>query len=430
MTAYPTWTPAPRPGIIPLHPLGFGTILGRSFTALRQNPRVLLGFALVVQTVATLLVAGAIVGLTFYSLSRLAAVDPGSEDFDTVMAGSIALIGIGTFVLSVLSTVLVVIVQGIVVAEVAHAVVAEKRTLGQLWRQIKPVAGRLVGYALLLSLVVTVVAGVAIGLLVLLAQAALPAVIVLSVLLFLAAIPLVLWLTVKLLLVPATIIMEHATIRAAVVRSWVLTRGRFWSSLGVIVIISLSFGFIGQVVSIPFTFATVAVTSVFTPTGDPDVQALIALVLGSLATQAVVVLIQSMALVVTATATALIYVDCRMRHEGLDLDLLAYVDERDAGGTDLPDPYRRHIGRRIGPRPPGYGYGPGAPVPYPAAPGYVPMPPYGPGAGSAPYAPAPGSPPSGPSVAGPAPDPRPQTPPAGPPAAPPPTQWTPPGGHP
>ena len=47
MTAYPAWTPASRPGIIPLHPLTFGTILGRSFAALRQNPRVLLGFALV-----------------------------------------------------------------------------------------------------------------------------------------------------------------------------------------------------------------------------------------------------------------------------------------------------------------------------------------------------------------------------------------------
>ena len=63
MTAYPAWTPASRPGIVPLHPLSFGTILGRSFVALRQNPRVLLGFALVVQTVAYLLVLAAIGGV-------------------------------------------------------------------------------------------------------------------------------------------------------------------------------------------------------------------------------------------------------------------------------------------------------------------------------------------------------------------------------
>ena len=47
MTSYPQWTPASRPGIIPLHPLTFGTILGRSFAALRHNPKVLLGFGLV-----------------------------------------------------------------------------------------------------------------------------------------------------------------------------------------------------------------------------------------------------------------------------------------------------------------------------------------------------------------------------------------------
>ena len=34
MTAYPAWTPASRQGIIPLHPLSFGNILGRSFCAL------------------------------------------------------------------------------------------------------------------------------------------------------------------------------------------------------------------------------------------------------------------------------------------------------------------------------------------------------------------------------------------------------------
>ena len=47
VTAYPAWTPASRAGIVPLHPYGFGTILGRSFVALRHNPRVLLGLSLI-----------------------------------------------------------------------------------------------------------------------------------------------------------------------------------------------------------------------------------------------------------------------------------------------------------------------------------------------------------------------------------------------
>nr|WP_241739944.1 MULTISPECIES: hypothetical protein [Microbacterium] len=407
-----------------MRPLGFGTILGRSFTALRQNPRVLLGFALVVQTVATLVVTAAIVGASVFALSRLATLDPRSDEFDTVMAGSIALIGVVSIVLSLAAGALGVIVQGVVVSEVSHAVVAEKLTLGRVWRRVKPVAWRLVGYTLLVTLAIAVVAGVLVGLLLLLAQALLPLVIVLSVLLLIAAIPLWLWLTVKLLLVPATIVMEHATIRGAIVRSWVLTRGRFWSSLGIVVIVSLSFSFLAQMVSLPFSLVSVAVTSVLSPTGDPDIQSLIALIVGSLATQVVVLLIQAMALVVQATATALIYIDCRMRHEGLDLDLLAYVDQRDAGAEGLPDPYRAHIGRRIAPRggfPPAGYRPPGHP-----APGAFPGQSY-----PAPPVPYPGGIQPTPGAAQPPPGfPTPGQQPVDATLAPSPTRWTPPGGQP
>ena len=50
---------------------------------------------------------------------------------------------------------------------------------------------------------------------------------------------------------------------------------------------------------------------------------------------------QSVALVVQSTAAALVYIDCRMRHEGLDLDLLTYVERRDAGATAPPGPLSR-----------------------------------------------------------------------------------------
>ena len=159
MTAYPAWTPASRPGIIPLHPLSFGTILGRSFVALRQNPRVLLGFALVVQTLAYLVVLLAIAGVAFAAFSRLDTLQPGTEEFDTVLAGSIAITAIAGIVLGLGAGALGVIVQGIVVTEVAHAAVAEKLTLGGLWQQVKPVAWRLIGYAFLLVLAVLVGVG-------------------------------------------------------------------------------------------------------------------------------------------------------------------------------------------------------------------------------------------------------------------------------
>ncbi|WP_127472795.1 glycerophosphoryl diester phosphodiesterase membrane domain-containing protein [Microbacterium sulfonylureivorans] len=406
MTAYPAWTPASRPGIIPLHPLSFGTILGRSFAALRQNPRVLLGFALIVQTLAYLVVLVAVIGVAFASFSRLDTLSPGTDEFEAVLAGSIAVTLVAGLVLGLAAGALGVIVQGIVVTEVAHAAVAEKLTLGALWRQVKPIAWRLIGYSLLLILAIVAVIAVAAIALAGIAVAAGPLAILFTILFVLAAIPLTWWLMIKLLLAPAAIILEHATIGRAIARSWTLTRGRFWPALGIILLISVVFGAVAQVISIPFSFLTTGLTTVIAPTGAVEPSAVIAIIVGGLLTQVVTLLLQSVAVVVQSTATAIIYIDCRMRHEGLDLDLLAYVERRDAGATALADPYREHVGRTITPRPgayqPAYGPGYGAPAyptPYgarPHAPAY-PQPAYGqpghgqpagqPGYGQPPYAP-------------------------------------------
>ncbi|MDY0909031.1 glycerophosphoryl diester phosphodiesterase membrane domain-containing protein [Microbacterium sp. CFBP9034] len=402
MTAYPAWTPASRPGIIPLHPLGFGTILGRSFSALRQNPRVLLGFALIVQTLGYLVVIAAVVAIAWASFSRLDTLREGTEEFDTILAGSIAVTAIAGLVLGLAAGALGVIVQGIVVTEVAHAALAEKLSLGALWRQLKPVVWRLIGYALLLTLaIVTLLVIVAVALIAI-GTVALPVTIGLTVLVVLAAFPLTWWLMIKLLLAPAAIILEHATIGGAIARSWRLTRGRFWSSLGVIFLISMVFGAVAQVIGIPFSLLTSGLVPVIAPTGDPSASAIIALIVGGLLTQVVTLLLQSVAVVVQSTATAIIYIDCRMRHEGLDLDLLAYVERRDAGATVLADPYREHIGRAIAPRLPAGAFGPppgayGAPAygqPAYGQPAYG-QPPYGqPAYGQPAYGqPAPGLPP-------------------------------------
>ncbi|TDN88421.1 glycerophosphoryl diester phosphodiesterase membrane domain-containing protein [Microbacterium sp. BK668] len=370
MTAYPAWTPASRPGIIPLHPLTFGTILGRSFAALRQNPRVLLGFALCVQAVAYIVVILAVGAVAVASFSRLDTLQPGTDDYEAVLAGSVAVTVVVGIVLGLAAGALGVLVQGVVVTEVAHAAVAEKLPLGRLWLRVKPVAWRLLAYAFLVLLVIVAAVAVAGFAIFGLGSVAPPAAAGLGILLVLAAIPLVWWLMVKLVLVPSAIILERATIGDAVGRSWRLTRGRFWSTLGILLLLSLIFGGIAQVVSIPFSFLSVAMSTVITPTGDPRVGEIIALIAGGLLSQAVVVLIQAVATVVQATATGLIYIDCRMRHEGLDLDLLAYVERRDAGAVGLPDPYLEHIGRVLAPRPAGYAP---AYAPFPAGPGTMPF---------------------------------------------------------
>jgi MFS family permease len=425
VTAYPGWSPAPAPGpgaawrpapavgIVPLHPYGFGTILGRSFQALRQNPGVLLGFALCVQAVAYLVVIAVIGVVAFASFSRLDTLTPGSDEWDAVSAGSIALTVVVGVVLSLASGALGVIIQGIVVTQVSAAVVAEKQTLRTLWRRVRPAAWRLIGYSFAVLLLVALVVGVVGGAIVALGFAVLPLAIVLGILVVLAAIPLWVWLSTKLVLVPAVLILEGATIPAAIARSWRLTRRRFWSTFGVIVIISMSFSVLSQIVGVPLQFVAMALGQVFSPTGDPDVGGLIAILVVAGLTQVLQILIQCVALIVQSTASALIYVDCRMRHEGLDHDLQTYVERRDAGAEDLADPYRAHIGRTV------------APMPWAAAPPpgpYAPPPPGG-------YPTAYPAPAYAPAYAPPVPQvPVPQAPPAAPPAPPASTQWTAPGG--
>ena len=369
MTAYPSWTPAPRAGIVPLHPLTFGTILGRSFTALRRNPRVLLGFALGMQMVAYIVLLVAVGGTAFASFSRLATVPYGSDEYEALFAGSTAITVITGVVLGIAGTALTVIVQGVVVADVAHGVVAEKLTVGALWRRVRPAFWRLMGYTFLAVGIVLVVVALIVGAVVALSTVELAVGIVTAILLVIAAVPLMFWLTTKLFLVPEVLVLEGAGVFAALGRSWRLTRGRFWKTLGVWFLVQLTFSVLAQVVSIPFSFLGGILGSVIASTGDPEPTAVIAVLATSGLTQIVTLLIQSVALVVGASAGTLLYVDARMRSEGLDHDLQSYVDQRQAG-AGAADPYRWHIGREIAPAPTyaPSGYAPGAG--YPAPQGY------------------------------------------------------------
>lgn len=389
MTAYPSWTPAARAGIVPLHPLSFGTILGRSFTALRRNPRVLLGFAIGMQMVAYIVLLLAVGGTAYATFSRLATVLPGSDEYEALFAGSTVITVVSAIVLGIAATALTVLVQGVVVADVAHGVVSEKLSLGALVRRVRPAFWRLIGYTFLATGIVLAVFAVLALAVVALSTAALAAGIVLGILLFIAAVPLSFWLTTKLFLVPEAIVLEGSGVFAAIRRSWRLTRGRFWKTLGVWFLIQLTFGVVAQIVSVPFSLLSSVLGSVVTPTGETDTTAIITLVVSTVLVQIVTLLIQAVALVVGASAGTLLYVDARMRTEGLDHDLQSYVDQRQSGAV-AADPYRWHIGREVAP----VGEGP-APLAYPAPGGYPPPPGYGTPPEYPPYAapaPAPGAP--------------------------------------
>lgn len=383
-----TWTPAPKKGVIPLHPLTFGMLLGKAFAALRHNPKVLFGFAVVIQLVVVIVTAGVMGVVLFTTFSRLETVSPSSPDFEAVFAGTIAINLIAGVVVGLTTIAFTAMMQGVVAADVGYASIGVKATLGMLWRRMAPSFWRLAGFASLSVLAVfgflAIVAGI-IGAFVaggLGGSAELIGIVVLVVvLLALAALPLGVWLTTKLLLVPSILVLERARFRDAFVRSWRLTRGRFWVAFGVTFLISAIMGLAMQVVSFPVAILSSLLGSVVAPTGASDPSAVTGFVLTLLAPQILLLVLQAITLVVQSTGSALIYLDCRMRYEGLDQTLISHVERRELGWAEeqLDDPFAVDPSRAVSSAPPprqvpdhvmmtqGYGYPQSGPAqPYPA----------------------------------------------------------------
>lgn len=415
-----TWTPAPRKGIIPLHPLTFGMLLGKAFAALRHNPKVLFGFAVVIQLVVVIATAGVMGVVLFTTFSRLETVSPSSPDFEAVFAGTIAINLLAGLIVGLASIAFTALMQGVVAAEVGYATIGVKATLRMLWRRMLPAFWRLAGFASLSVVALfgglAIVAGV-IGALIAGGLGGTPEmigiVVLVVVLLGLAAIPLTVWLSTKLLLVPSILVLERARFREAFVRSWRLTRGRFWVAFGVTFLISLIMGLAMQVVSFPTAMLSSFLGTVIAPTGASEPSAVVGYVFALLAPQVLLLILQAIAIVVQSTGGVLVYLDCRMRYEGLDQALLSHVERRDLGIPEeqLGDPFAVDPSRAVTSAPPprqvpehvmmtqAYG-APGYGTPGYGPPGYAPPP--APGVQTAPPAPPAFAPPPPPAPAPPA----------------------------
>ncbi|TFB53914.1 hypothetical protein [Cryobacterium tagatosivorans] len=335
----PGWTPPPRPGLIPLRPLGFGTLLWAPFQVLRRNPKATFGSALIVQAAITL-VTLVVVGLvTFFALGRIDSAS--ASERDAVEAGSIAAIVLSAIVPVALSVIASALLQGIIVVEVARGTLGEKLSLGRLWRAAGRRLWPLVLWAVLLSAAVLLPAGILVGgvaLLVALGGPWLGLGVALGILGGLALVAGWIWLFTKTSLAPSLIVLERLGIRRAVSRSWSLTGGYFWRTLGVQFLVATIVNVVAQIVTTPLSLLFGVAVSLVDPNAAfeawiPSIFLYVLTIFTALGLGAVTAVIQS-------ATTALIYIDLRMRKEGLDLDLQRYVEAAGAGrGEGLADPY-------------------------------------------------------------------------------------------
>ena len=340
------WAPPPKPGLIPLRPLGFGTLLWAPFQVLRRNPKATFGSALIIQSGITL-ISLVVIGLaTLWALGRIASATV--EESAAVEAGSTLTIVLSALVPISLSVIGSALLQGVIVVEVSRATLGEKLRLGALWRAAGRRLWPLVLWTLLLSagllVAISIVAG-AVVLFSLLGGAWVILAVISGIFGTLALGAAGIWLFTKLSLVPSIIVLERLGIGAAMRRSWSLTNGYFWRTLGVQLLVSVIVNIVAQVVTMPLALLFVIAFSLVDPNGA--LNAYIPSLVLYLLILFVTLVLGAVAAVIQSGTIALIYIDLRMRKEGLDLELQRYVESLHTSG-DVVDPYLTSPGQGTG----------------------------------------------------------------------------------
>lgn len=320
--APPGWGGAPPPlagrpvvgdrrGIVPLRPLGLGDLIDAAFAVVRSYWRPVYAVGAVVS------VAGALLELLVV-LTLLRPVLPGAATPEGTLTASVeqaASASGGLAVTLLFLSAAALLLAGLVAPAVSRGTLAQPLTLRELWVQVRPRLGPLVAVAVLVPVTV-VLPFVAAGLLTagavaafggagaLVGLLALPAGIALGVLLY-----------VRWSFAPLCVVLERQGVRAALARSSVLVKGSWWRVLGVLLLTALVASAVAQVLQLPFLLLTGDPLGALSLTGV----GLGTLLLTSLGGLVAAVVVDPFA----AAVVGLLYVDRRMRSEGLDVALAA-----------------------------------------------------------------------------------------------------------
>lgn len=336
------WSPPPKPGLIPLRPLGFGTLIGAPFQELRRNPKAVVSSALLIQGVLLIVALAVVGGVGAFAVSRIVMAD--AADRDAVTSGAVASVLVSALVPIALSLVGSAFLQGIIVGDVARGTLGERLTLRSLWRlagrRLWPLVGWVLIVAGVLLGVVAILGGIVAALVLAGSTASITIGVVVGALGLIALIVLGAWVYTKTSLVPCLIVLERLGIRASIRRSWSLTTGYFWRTFGVQFLVSAIVNIVAQVVTTPVSLVYGYLVALINPNGRGiDTGAITGAIISYAVLLLVSLVIGAVTTVVQAAAVALIYIDLRMRKEGLDLRLVRFVEARQSGRTDVADPY-------------------------------------------------------------------------------------------
>lgn len=324
-----------KPGIIPLRPLSIGDIYQGAFAAIKTNARTMFGFtAALLGVVLVISIATNYAIINLVLPNYLSPSSPYAAVF-TSLSGSFS--QLGGSLLQVLATVLL---SGLIVVAVSRSVLGRVASSKEVWERTKSKFLPLIGLNIITSIIsgLMMIIGIVVFF-VLLASAASTAktdreflqdlgVSLVGLLILMVISALVSsYLSIKFSVASPAMVLENLGVFAAIGRSWSLTRGNFWRLFGINILTAI----ITSMVAGIFVGIADALGAIFIVVGSSSPEDVIA----SLNTTYILIMVMStiaqlLILPFTSSVNALLYIDLRMRKEGLDVELRNAVAEQQA----------------------------------------------------------------------------------------------------
>ncbi|GAB6901022.1 glycerophosphoryl diester phosphodiesterase membrane domain-containing protein [Kineosporia succinea] len=314
-------------GIIPLRPLSIGEIYDGAIRAIRANPRTMVGWSAVVGAIITvaatipqLLALNALWGS---ALSGDALTTEEDAEALSEVFGVFGVTALSTTIQSLLAT---TIITGLLIVAVGGAVRGEALAPGELWRRAKGRLWAVLGLAVLLLVTATVLIAVCMapgGVLLWQAvqgDADAEGIFVAFLVLALgglvgAIVYAALYLGYWALAVPA-LLLENLGMTAALRRSARLVRGSFWRVFGISLLTAVIAAVIGEIFTVPFSLVGNGVVLALGTTGPAS------LIVPQLLVTLGTIMAGAVLYPFSAGAVTLLYLDLRMRREGMDVEML------------------------------------------------------------------------------------------------------------
>jgi hypothetical protein len=320
--------------VIPLAPLGLGAVYGGAFSTMGRYARQLFGAMGAAFALLFAAAAGAFT-LAYLSVEDDWRVLIHADEPTWAMVSPIVSAVVAVYVVLVLLTLLVnSFLSAVSPVVLEHAVLGRRTTFGAVWRRAWARTPSVLGVTVLLYLLIAIPIALFfllwISLIALLVAAESPLVAPgLVFLLGLLILPLVTWLVVSFSFAPAAAVLESAGPVTALKRSFRLVRGAWWRTFGILLLTWCMVAVGGWILQIPLLFAGPQPSyDAYGPYDEPpaDIGEFFTEVYGDalpglwtylVLTVVVMLAVQLLATAFTQLVSTLLYIDQRIRREGL-----------------------------------------------------------------------------------------------------------------